>query len=195
MTVGLRDRLPAGIACDSDWLFFPDAGGSAPSFAGGVCAPGTLSVPSIGGPVSGENFHARVIGDCTANWQPEGGTARARLGRVGDANVRAAKPRRTGNQVRMRIAVSGHAFSAVQLVVASDPSLQLREIRPLGSAHGALASFARRSDGRTAIAIASPSLLDQARLVAVFNRRNPSVRPDVTIDAAYVDDVAVAIRR
>lgn len=200
LAVGMRSRLPAGMACGSDWMFFPDVAGAppptliAPSFAGGACTLGAIVHQPLGGPAAGQNFRAAVLGDCTGNWQLPT-AAGAQFAQRNDSSPTVAISRAryaAGNLVRVPLTVSGHGFSAVELSLRSDPSLRLREVRALGPAQRALVSFARTADGSTAVALASPAPLDRARIVALYTRaRATADRPQVSVVAAQVDELPV----
>jgi hypothetical protein len=197
LAVGMRSRLPAAIACGSDWAFFPDVAGAppptlvTPSFAGGTCTLGAIVHDPLAGAAAGQNFRAAVLGDCTGNWQPPAMSAlaaRALAARVDVGRLRRAR----GAQFRLPITVRGSDFSAVELQLRAHPSLELREVRALGAAQRALLRFARGGDGRVTVALASATPLDGARLVAVFTGER-GARPNVTVRAARIDEATATV--
>ena len=61
---GRLDRFAVAVACDSDWLLAPAAGGVPPMIAPGQCTPASLSYPSLAAPVANADFVAAAFGDC-----------------------------------------------------------------------------------------------------------------------------------
>jgi hypothetical protein len=61
---GRLARFAVALACDSDWLLVPAAGGVPPVIAGGQCTPGSLTFPALAAPVTDADFVAVAFGDC-----------------------------------------------------------------------------------------------------------------------------------
>ncbi len=76
LKAGLIARLPAAVACDSDWLFTPAAPPAAnqtqvlPVLANGTCAPGRIVFAPLVGSAAAQSFLAVLLGDVTGNWSP-----------------------------------------------------------------------------------------------------------------------------
>jgi len=76
LKAGLIARLPAAVACDSDWLFTPAAPPAAnqtqvlPVLAEGTCQPGRIVFAPLVGSAVTQSFLAVLIGDVTGNWTP-----------------------------------------------------------------------------------------------------------------------------
>jgi hypothetical protein len=171
--VGMADSFPAATLCGSDWLFFPDVAGAPPptvlppSFAGGQCQRGAIAHQPLTGAASEQRFRGAALGDCTGNWQ-SGASLRARG--AAEARVSAARPRRVRGQLRLPIHVAGHGFSAVELSLHADPTLTVRAVE-LSPNRGAAIRTHAAAGGSIAVAIASATPLDRARITAVFDGR------------------------
>jgi hypothetical protein len=72
--VGKIPRLPAAIACGSDFLFYPEASPGwathRPELYGGTCVNGYAEALDCGDEMVGPNFTAILLGDVTGNWTP-----------------------------------------------------------------------------------------------------------------------------
>jgi hypothetical protein len=74
--VGTRSDLPAAETCGSDFVFFPLAAPAAhqqviaPARDLDGCRGGALRYTPLLGQVSGQNFRAVRLGDCTGDWTP-----------------------------------------------------------------------------------------------------------------------------
>jgi hypothetical protein len=75
LVAGLRGQLPAAESCGSDWIFIPDPA-TAPNQRLVVpqmapqCQTGAIAYEPLSTPISGQDFLAILLGDCTGNWQP-----------------------------------------------------------------------------------------------------------------------------
>lgn len=76
LVVGSIPTLPASTLCGSDWLFIPDptAPGAPvavyPWVGGGVCESGAFAYQPLDATLTGQDFLAVLLGDCTGNWSP-----------------------------------------------------------------------------------------------------------------------------
>jgi len=73
-TSGLLERFAAAEACDSDWVFVPEAApaehqhSQAPLLDGISCTPGRIDFDPLAANVEGQDFRAILIGDCSGSW-------------------------------------------------------------------------------------------------------------------------------
>jgi hypothetical protein len=76
LKAGLIARLPAAIACDSNWVFTPTAPPAAnqrqvlPALAEGTCQPGRIVFAPLIGSAATQSFLAVLHGDVSGNWAP-----------------------------------------------------------------------------------------------------------------------------
>ena len=76
LKAGLLTRLPAAVACDSDWLFQPIAGPAPfqtlvqPALTTNACQMGAIRYQPLVGSAANQSFIAVLIGDVTGNWKP-----------------------------------------------------------------------------------------------------------------------------
>lgn len=76
-TSGLLDRFAAAAACESDWIFVPEAAPAVnqlshwPALASGSCARGRIEYDPLLASVSDQDFTAILIGDCSGSWRVE----------------------------------------------------------------------------------------------------------------------------
>jgi|WetSurSiteA1Bulk_404760.scaffolds.fasta_scaffold00002_35 hypothetical protein len=74
---GKISRFPAGILCNSDWLFVPtpqQVHGQTitnPNITSGVCVMGSIMYSDlVYDPINNQNFKGILIGDVTGDWTP-----------------------------------------------------------------------------------------------------------------------------
>lgn len=142
LKVGEMRRFPVAESCDSDWLFVPDpiaAPGQEivpPFVSGAQCRPGAISFTPHASDVTGQDFRAVLLGDCTGNWQPL--SMRTHGSALDDAPqgtavvLRALRPM-LGGRLRLPIAVeSKEPVHSIDVQLRYDASrLRLREARPI----------------------------------------------------------------
>ncbi len=58
---GATARFPVALACASDWLVLPAAGGTPPIIGAGACTPAALSISP---PIGTADFTTAAFGDC-----------------------------------------------------------------------------------------------------------------------------------
>jgi len=153
-TVGLSAGFPAAQACNSDWLFVPVGGGEVPLLSAGDCQPGSLTLASLAGEASGQDFRALLIGDCTGNWQPPSGGALRRQ-RMPTIEVRPRRP--AGNHRRVGLIVrSDVPFHALEATLHVDPPhTRIEPVRPVLGARGGQVAFNQLAPGRWVVAYAA----------------------------------------
>ncbi len=133
LVVGLDAQLPAAVACGSDWLFLPTAGGTRPVFDGGSCQPGARTVTVAETDHDDLDFRAIALGDCTGSWQPAGGAALQRAPRA--ATRLRALPARGGRPARLALIVRAAApFTALTAELSLAAPVRVDRVRPLGRA-------------------------------------------------------------
>ena len=75
LMAGTITRFPAATACQSDWIFLPDAppaGGQEipPHLQDGACTPGQIRHDPLSGDAVNQDFRGVLLGDVTQNWAP-----------------------------------------------------------------------------------------------------------------------------
>ncbi|MCK6556925.1 dockerin type I domain-containing protein [Candidatus Binatia bacterium] len=90
LVVGVISTFPASTMCGSDWLFTPDPAAPGapqltfPQLAGGTCQNGAFAYEPLDTALTGQDFTAILLGDCTGNWTPAAaGTGRSSPGEEG----------------------------------------------------------------------------------------------------------------
>jgi hypothetical protein len=77
LRLGIITRFPIAGACDSDWVFLPDAevvanqSFTAPSTSLQSCQGGAISYEPLVPPAADQDFVAILFGDCTGNWNAD----------------------------------------------------------------------------------------------------------------------------
>ena len=79
-SMGMITSFPVTAACDSDWVFIPNAADMSgqeimnPAINGGTCTPGTIVLDPLTGQVDNRNFRAILFGDVNGSWPAGGAT-------------------------------------------------------------------------------------------------------------------------
>ena len=74
-TAGTLARFAAAEACDSDWIFIPEAAPAdnqqtqAPALDNQSCTRGRIDYDPLVASAAGQDFTAVLIGDCSGNWR------------------------------------------------------------------------------------------------------------------------------
>jgi parallel beta-helix repeat protein len=174
-TVGLLAELPAATACGSEWLFVPTptAGGmqqlQLPTLAGGTCTPGAIAASGLASDLTGENFRALLIGDCTGNWQPSASGPAFRQHAAAPHTQITHLYRRPGGRLGAAVFVRARTpFQALEAELDVDPTrLRLVRARPALAGHGALLQAHQGSSGTIAMALAQPLPVAANQRVAI----------------------------
>jgi uncharacterized protein YkwD len=185
--VGLIARFPVAMACDSDWVFFPNAPASTPGPlsippqpGATSCTPGALAYQPLTVSYETQNFLALLFGDCTGNWQPPAAASARRVVERA-AGVRAGGLRRLpGGRLALPIFIDPpQPVSALELRILYDPAaLRVLRVRTLGGARGALMATNVQQAGVAHIAMAGAVAIDGRRgpvLAAIFAPRGHRV--------------------
>jgi hypothetical protein len=202
----LSDRFPVADACNSDWIFVPEATQienqeiSAPVVGGGDCQQGAIRFDGLPGIAHGQDFRGILFGDCTGNWSTSSGGARTALS--SDApQIFAGKLHRGRNgklwlPLYVRTSV---AFSSLQVSLRfNDATLALtgaRAARRVDS--GAVISHSTTRPGTALVALASPESISAGRVILVeFEAlgRHRSVG-SVSVSGGVVDEQTVRVGR
>jgi hypothetical protein len=181
LTVGVLNSFPATTACGSDWLFAPQPGDQTllqPAFSDGACQPGAISYAELGADVSGQDFSAMLIGDCTGNWQPPaaaGATARRGVAPAMSLTTLRHVP---GGRLRAALLLrTSGPLQSIEATLAIDPTrLRLAGARAVLGAREALLLANEPTPGIVAIALASPEPIAagvRVGFVLEFDRRAP----------------------
>ncbi len=214
-SAGLMTKFPAAQACGSDWLFYPSAAQvpgqtiNLPSLASGVCQQGNILLQGLDATASNQNFSGILLGDCTGNWTPSGGssshskaTAAASVSVAGEpsssATVRVGTLRHgRRNQMRLPVYVQSSApFQALDLRIAYDASaLTFTSADTHGPALHALTGVNSAEPGLLGISLASAKPLSgrAALLIIEFGRPGRSVGTGAELLAAQVDEHTAAV--
>ena len=199
-TVGGLERFAAATACDSDFVFFPDAAPAAyqeplaPSLALGACRRGALTYAPLVSAATSQSFRAALIGDCSGNWEPaEARSAEPRLAPEGTAVELAPLRRVRGGRWRVAVGLRGpgeaHALT-VELRYDADRLTpdRMRDVH----LDGALVASQIVQPGRLALAVAgaAPLPADGRALVVIdFIAAAPDITArSVRAYSAMVDD-------
>src|SRR5262249_20091840 len=123
-TVGALPSFAAGTACGSDWLFAPQPSNGTtpiqPAIGDGACRLGAISAGQLNGDLSGQDFLAAVIGDCTGNWQPP--AAAQRQTRTPSAFVTRLRHLSRGRLRAAMIVRADAPLQAIEATLSIDPS-------------------------------------------------------------------------
>jgi uncharacterized protein YkwD len=197
--VGLHDRLPVAMVCESDWVFIPvpaPASGQTliqPQPGEQVCTPGGINYSSVTASLDEQNFSALVFGDCTGNWRPPS-AAVVRAAAGSRPTVSASELRSLGRgRLALPIGVArATPMPALELRVAFDRStLRVAGVQLVGAARDALLAFNATRPGVLRIAIASSEAIavDGAPVVVVvFATSNPRRVALPTVSVRGADD-------
>jgi hypothetical protein len=179
-TVGLQPQLPAAQACGSDWLFVPLSGGQPPVLTDGDCQPGAITLASVPTDVTGQDFRALLIGDCTGNWQPPGSGA-ARRRRPVSFQIRTVGLAHD----RTRIALTFRApapFQAFEATLDIDPSsATIERGRPALAARAGQVAFNQVVPGRWRVAFAGSAAIQSGERAALVFELSGAPAPDVRV--------------
>jgi hypothetical protein len=186
LTVGLIPQFTAAQACNSDWLFIPVHGGQGPVLNGGSCQPGAITLSQLPGDVSGQDFTALLLGDCTGNWQPTtGGAARRRVAATTEIRTLPARRGRT----RILLTVRAQApIAALEVMLVTEPAdTSVARIVPAFAARGAQAVVNHVSPGRIALAFATAHTLGAGQRAGLVLELNGNVAPAVRVSRLTIE--------
>jgi hypothetical protein len=199
LTVGLLPEFDAVNACGSQWLFVPPPSvpgqtATQPTLSNGACQPGAVAYASLPGDLTGQDFRAVLIGDCTGNWQPPAaGAAFVQRARSSTARVTRLRPA-PGGRLRATLVVRGSApLQSIEATLAVDPTqLRFLDARPTLSARSALLASNVPSPGTVALALASPPSSARGAHAAVVLDFAPlapgAARSQVTLEHLRIDE-------
>jgi len=184
--VRLLPQFPVAQACNSDWVFIPEAAVvpnqhvSNPQIATTFCQPnGAIQYMPLIGQANSQNFSGVLFGDCLGRWQPGAGAAAAMsVAPQRTAGVRVGPyPRRSGRRVLVPLTIAGtlRGFSAQ---VHYDPAqLTPVGVRPAVRNTGALVQTNLRTPGVVNVAVASTQALPRGRAFVIeFAVKNSRAR-------------------
>jgi hypothetical protein len=190
-------RLPVAVNCDSDFLFpvsVPPGGGLTtiePEVGPSSCTPGAIVFDPLTTSMTGQDFTAIAVGDCSGNWEPPGG---------GGASESLEPPvwlgplhgRDRGLRVPLHLQ-PGTSFQALDVELRYDPFLLLvQRVRLLGAARDAMVYANVDEPGviRVALAKLDPIVAgDQPIFVAHFEAVGDGTPANVYAASAKVDGV------
>jgi len=180
--------FPVAIACNSDWVFFPDPGEppafglqtvTQPDARAERCVPGSITLDPLIGQVGDRDFLAVAFGDVDNSWV----SARAGEGAQDEA-VTLGRPLLRGSLALVPIEIESRLpFRALHLVLAYDPEeLAFVAIRPGPDGREALVVANDMESGRIVVGAASATLIEAARPFTLeFDVIRPGRYPDVEI--------------
>jgi hypothetical protein len=180
--VGLVTNFIAATNCQSDWLFPPNAA-AAPNqvvtpvqLTTGNCQMGAIDYAPLAGAVSGQDFHAVLIGDCNGSWAlpAGGGAARAST----EARLRFGRARTHGQYTTVPVVLSSRRpLSSFSVDIAYDAKLgsALGARRPTAT-RDALLAVNSHQPGLLRIALAAGRTFDSSAEVLLlrFASNNPA---------------------
>ena len=194
--VGLLDRFAVAETCGSDWVFVPDPDPVPnqsliqPQISSGNCQPGGIVLDPLVGQTVNQDFNAILFGDCTGNWQPNGGAT----GPI-DAKLQLGRLRRVpGRRIRLpSMFRPGGPFRLWSLILIYDPaSVSVQRVRRGRAVPQGLIAFNETEPGRLMIALASGQPVDGAAgavLIVDFQVERPDVGgADIRAVDAAVDE-------
>ncbi|MFN8625413.1 MAG: hypothetical protein U0587_05455 [Candidatus Binatia bacterium] len=183
--VGLIPRFPVAQACNSDWVFIPEAGivpnqeVTNPQIATTYCQPhGSITFRPLAGQANNQNFSGVLFGDCLGRWQPDAGRAAAMsVGSQKTAAIRVGRyQRRSGRRLLVPLNIAGglRGFSA-QLHYDSS-QLAVIGVRPVVKSGGVLTQTNLGTLGVLNVAAASLQPLPRGQALMIeFVVKNRSV--------------------
>ena len=177
---GIPTPFDAATSCSSDWLFIPNPTPSQnlteiqPLLSAGTCRMGALQYSPLVGTPDGQDFRAVVIGDCTGNWNDNGGSSATLSGlsvrRGGGSDTLVVGPARTRRgRMRVPITINGKAgFKALDIRLTFDPNaLRLRRVHKRGAANRSMMVWNETSPGEVKIVLASAKVVETPARYAI----------------------------
>lgn len=164
IVTGELSALPAAELCGSAFVFFPTAHDApnqeriAPTLDATGCRAGALGYDPLAGQLSGQNFRAALIGDCSGNWEPaEARGAEPLLAPAGTALTVAAPRRLPGGRWRVAVGLQSPATAnALEVELRFDSArMTPARVRTAHLGEAALLDFTETPPGRLRIALAS----------------------------------------
>ncbi|MBI3785361.1 MAG: matrixin family metalloprotease [Deltaproteobacteria bacterium] len=200
--VGIISALPVTLAnrCNTQWMFAPSieavAGTTAtqPSPLPTPCVYGQVAYTNLPMQAKNQDYYGIVFGDTTGNWTPPAGGGAIRSSSAARPRVRFGRPlvTRSGG-MRVPVSVDGTGlWHGMDVDIHYDSrSLQLRGVRRLHAARGALVEYNVTQPGIVKISAASANgvAAHEPALLLLFDTQGPHTRsPRLRVVSSSVDE-------
>jgi hypothetical protein len=193
-------ELPVAASCGSEFLFATNVapGGGLttiePEVSPGTCTNGAIVFDDLTTSVGGQDFIAIAIGDCSGDWQPQGGPGGGAAAEIEATGTTAWFGPLHGRDSALRLPLHlepGTLFKALDVELRYDPQFLLAQrVRLVGDTRGAMfrANLSETGVVRLALASLAGIVTDDSPILVVHFEA-----ADRIVDSSHVWPVSVRV--